>query len=274
MRQVKIGAPGFILMDEMRRDMPGTLQRVAQLGYDGIELLGFFGHSAADIGSWCTQAGLEPYSCFVSMAELLGESTDPDNPIDSAVAMPGHTTAEKLRYIKEIGCKYIGLLLPDDVMDETIMARINRAVQLAASVGLKAQYHNHAKEYLNRHGDGYRMDYIMEKSDPAMLFEPDLGWIEIGGGDCAQQLRRYADRIDIVHLKDYYREAFDTALPHEFRPTGYGVMDWARLLPLCERSVRPLWYTADHDKAYDRDIYEELGLSLDFIRNALCYCKE
>ena len=96
MRQVKIGAPGFILMDEMRRDMPGTLQRIAHLGYDGIELLGFFGQSAADIRTWCAQAGLEPYSCFISMADLLGEGIAPDNPVDQAVAMPGSTPAEKL----------------------------------------------------------------------------------------------------------------------------------------------------------------------------------
>ena len=78
--------------------------------------------------------------------------------------------------------------------------------------GLQAQYHNHAKEYLNRCDDGYRMDYIMEHSDPA-------------------------------------------------------------LLPLCEQVVQPLWYTADHDKAYDGDVFGELGMSLEFIRNTLRYCQ-
>lgn len=273
MREVRIGAPGFILMDDMRRDMPGTLQKIARLGYDGIELLGFFGHSADEIRAWCAQAGLEPYSCFASLAELLGEATDPNNPIDAAVAMPGSTPEEKLNYIRAIGCQYIGLLLPDEPMDEAVMERINRASRLARSHGLKVQYHNHAQEYLHRWEEGYRMDYIMAHTDEAVLFEPDLGWIEIGGGRCPDQLRRYASRIEIVHLKDYYRPAFDTALAHEFRPTGYGVMDWAALLPLCESAVGPVWYTADHDKAYDRDIYEELGLSLDFIRNALRYCK-
>ena len=272
MRKVSIGAPGFILMEDMRRDMPGTLRQVAQLGYDGIELLGFFGHSAQEIRTWCAQAGLTPYSCFVSLAELSGESTDPNNPIDAAVAMPGCTTEEKLQYIKDIGCTYMGLLLPDDPMDETVIAKINRVSRLARSMGLKAQYHNHAQEYLNRWQDGYRMDYIMAHTDADLLFEPDLGWMEIGGSRCPDQLRRYADRIEIVHLKDYYRQAFDTALPHVFRPTGYGVMDWATLLPLCEKEITPLWYTIDHDKAYQGKNLLELGMSLDFVRNALRYC--
>ena len=43
MRKVKIGAPGYILLNEMARDMEGTLKRVAALGFDGIEITGFFG---------------------------------------------------------------------------------------------------------------------------------------------------------------------------------------------------------------------------------------
>ncbi|MBR7175322.1 MAG: hypothetical protein IKD50_12955, partial [Clostridia bacterium] len=102
--------------------------------------------------------------------------------------------------------------------------------------------------------------------------EPDLGWMEIGGYRCKRALEKYADRIEVIHLKDYYRDAFDISLPYEFRPTGYGVMDWASILPLCEKKIKPAWYTADHDKAMHGDIYEELKLSLDFIRNAVKFC--
>ena len=49
-------------------------------------------------------------------------------------------------------------------------------------------------------------------------------------------------------------------------------MDWARIIPLCEELIKPRWYTADHDKAYDGDIYEELEMSLRFIKGMLRYC--
>ena len=70
MRNVKIGAPGYILLQDMSRDMPGTLKKVSALGYDGIEITGFFGHSAAQIRTWCEEAGLEPYGCFAKLSDL------------------------------------------------------------------------------------------------------------------------------------------------------------------------------------------------------------
>ena len=274
MRNVKIGAPGYILLKDMGEDMPGTLKKVAALGYDGIEITGFFGHSAEQIRTWCQEAGIEPYGCFVKLGDLAGDTEPPKgegnwNAFEAAFDMPGETPEEKAQYIKDIGCQYVGLLVPRGVMDETVTEKINRASALVRKFGMKLQYHNHNWEF-NNMNDGKRlMDFIMEKTDGEVLFEPDLGWLEIGGADSEKYLRRYVDRIEIVHLKDYYRAAFDVELPHKFRPTGYGVMDWAKLLPLCEEIIAPTWYTADHDSAYEGDIYEELGMSLDFIRNSL-----
>lgn len=276
MAQTKIGAPGFILMEEMGRDMPGTLAKIGRLGFDGIELLGFFGHGAEDIRRWCGEAGLEPYACFARLAELSGAET-PEmqaslSDFDKTLLMPGATPEEKLGYIREIGCKYVGLLLPDDAYDEALIRQFNEVAVKAAAFGLRVQYHNHNKEYLDRWRDGYRMDRIMANTLPEVLFEPDLGWMEIGGCRCIPQLEKYAHRIHIVHLKDYYRESFDTSKEHFFRPTGYGVMDWGELVPFCEERICPRWYTADHDKACDGDVFGELGMSLDFIRSILELC--
>ena len=74
-RKVKIGAPGYILLQDMSKDMPGTLKKVSALGYDGIELTGFFGHSADEIRTWCKEAGLEPYGCFAKLADLAADGS-------------------------------------------------------------------------------------------------------------------------------------------------------------------------------------------------------
>lgn len=276
MRDVKFGAPGFILMDEMRKDMRGTLKKIGALGYDGIELLGFFGHKAAEIRCWCAEAGLEPYGCFLPINDLAGptEVKDPAalSPFDAALLTPGCTPEEKLQFVQAIGCRYVTLLLPDDMPVTEAAEKYNRIVETARPYGIRLQYHNHAQEYLNRTEDGYRMDELLRLLHPDVLFQPDLGWMEIGGCRCPEQIRRYARRVQIVHLKDYYREQFDTALDFRFRPVGYGVMNWGEILPLCETLIQPLWYTADHDTAYDGDLYEELALCLHFMKNALRYC--
>lgn len=271
MREVKIGAPGFILIRDMAEDMPGTLKKISALGYDGIELLGFFGHSAAEIREWCKESGLTPYSCFIT-SELLTCSSYPDNPLfcrDYAQydTMPGSTPGDRVsEFIREIGCEYVSLSVPDQPADDDFIEQLREAARVLRAHGLKPQYHNHDFEYTNMRSRQYRMDRILESTD--LLFEPDLGWMEIAGYRCEEAIRRYASRIDIIHLKDFTWNDDE----HVFRPTGYGVMDWARILPLCEELAKPVWYTADHDCAYDRDIYEELGMSLDFIKNALKFC--
>lgn len=107
--------------------------------------------------------------------------------------------------------------------------------------------------------------------------------MEIGGGDCADYLRAYADRCPVIHLKDYYssdnsklgrvREfvpARGTAERghFEFRPTGYGVLNLPKLMPLCLK-CEPEWFVIDHDLAYERDSYDDLKLSLDYTRALL-----
>lgn len=276
MREVKFGAPGYILLKDMSRDMAGTLKKIAALGYDGIEITGFFGHSAQEIRAMCADAGVIPYGCFAQLNSLVGEvNTGKGGNWDEYAAafdIRGETPDDVMQYIQDIGCEYVGLLVPNAPVTDELISKMNRACDIAARHDMKLQYHNHNYEYTNMVNGVYRMDDILTRTDPRMLFEPDLGWMEIGGYDCVKALGTYRKRIEIVHLKDYWRESNDPSLPHQFRPTGYGVMDWARILPLCERLIQPKWYVADHDSAYDADIYEELGMSLEFIKHALRYC--
>jgi len=46
---MKIGSPLFILREECKKDLMGVLDRLAEIGYDGVEFLSLFGHSPVDI---------------------------------------------------------------------------------------------------------------------------------------------------------------------------------------------------------------------------------
>lgn len=279
MRNVKIGAPGYILLNEMAKNMERTLKRVAALGFDGIEITGFFGKTAKEIAKACEEAGLVPFSCFISATEILRKEPMKESgnwgDFSYAFVLPGKTQEEAVSYLKEIGMEYVGLLNPNVPITEEILEDIRQASKLVADYGMKLQYHNHDYEFNNMENGKYRMDAILEAIPDGLLFEPDLGWMEIGGASGEEMLRKYADRIEIVHLKDYYRQgdARDWNKDYYFRPTGYGCVQWERLIPLCEELIKPKWYVTDHDKSYEGcDIYEELKMSLDFVKNSLKYC--
>lgn len=279
MRNVKIGAPGYILLKNMAADMPGTLKKVAEMGYDGIEITGFFGKQAGEIRDMCRDAGLEPFGCYAMLPNLLGEkeAAVAGNWGDfmKAFAIPADSADEAMEYICEIGCTYVGLLSPNEPPTEESFQRWAKASEIARKHGLKLQYHNHDYEYNNVVNGECRMDTILKNTPKELLFEPDLGWLAIAGSDPVQVLRQYADRIESVHLKDYFRagpDPRDSTREYRFRPTGYGVMDWSNIVPVCEELIKPVWYVADHDSAYEGDAFDELAMSLDYIKNLLRFC--
>jgi sugar phosphate isomerase/epimerase len=117
----------------------------------------------------------------------------------------------------------------------------------------------------------------------ALSLEPDLGWMAIAGASPLEYLVRYKDRSPVLHLKDYYATLpAGTAIPgdiaalgnnrgtleqgcFEFRPTGYGIMNYPALMePML--ACNPEWIVLDHDLAYERDPYQDLQLSLDYVK--------
>ena len=277
MREFKIGAPGFILVDELKKDFAGTCKKLGEIGFDGLEITGFHGHSATEIRKMCEDAGIEAFGCFALTPFMLCEGTDDLGgwePFREAMEMPGKTPDEQMEYIKEMGCKYIGLCMTNEPVTDKDLDNIRRLAELTARHGLTLQYHNHDWEYINMINREYRMDYILKNIPEIVNYEPDLGWMAIGGYSPMKALEKYKNRIEIVHLKDYSRpgnDPLDMNAPYEFKPTGYGVMDWYNILTYCEKEIQPKWYVADHDRACRGDIFEELKASYDYIKTMTKY---
>ena len=59
MKKIKMASPLYILRNECEQDLSGVLKKLAQIGFDGIEFLGFFGHSAAEVKQMLLDNGLE-----------------------------------------------------------------------------------------------------------------------------------------------------------------------------------------------------------------------
>lgn len=266
MQNIKIASPLYIVREDCAKDLGGVLKKLAALGFDGIEFLGFFGHSAEEVKAMLEENHLKALGNHVPYRELIA---DPEGVLD---------------FHQKIGCGYLTVAeLPLEGFDE-VAAKLDELAASAAQRGIRLLYHNHDQELIEKTGGVENLRWILEHVKPETLaLEPDLGWMEIGGGDCADYLRAYADRCPVIHLKDYYssdnsklgrvREfvpARGTAERghFEFRPTGYGVLNLPRLMPLCLK-CKPEWFVIDHDLAYERDSYDDLKLSLDYTRALL-----
>jgi len=266
MKSIQMASPLYILREECAQDLPAVLKKLADIGFDGIEFLGFFGHTAYDVRKMLGDHGLKALGNHVPYSDLLKDA--------EAI----------LDFHHNVGCSYLTVAdLPMDHFDQ-IAFTLDAIAEKASVRGIRLLYHNHDQELIEKTNNQENLAYIMNHTNVKTLaLEPDLGWIEIGGGDPAWYLEHYADRCPVIHLKDYY--ASDNRLlgrvrefvpargtaergHFEFRPTGYGVLNLPRLMPLC-LACNPEWMVMDHDLAYERDSYTDLKKSLDYTRALL-----
>ena len=123
---------------------------------------------------------------------------------------------------------------------------IEPAARKIADAGLTFIYHNHNFEFARFDGKT-GLQILMESTDPAwMQFEIDTYWVQMGGGDPIDWIRRMAGRMDVVHFKDM------TTDPAERKPimaeVGEGNLNWQGIIAACAQ-IGVKWHTSSRTSA-------------------------
>ena len=61
----------YSVRGDLQEDFLGTLCKVSEIGYDGVEFAGLYGYEPAQIKHWCDSLGLVPVSAHVPLAEMF-----------------------------------------------------------------------------------------------------------------------------------------------------------------------------------------------------------
>ena len=211
----RLGVQLYTVRTAAARDLPGTLARIAEIGYRDVELAGYHGRTPVEMRELLTRYGLVAPSSHIPIASLRG---DWKKALDEA---------------KTIGHEYVTIPWVGDGDHATVDAwkrlaeLFNRGGAEAKAAGLKFAYHNHDFEF-KRIGDAVMLDVLLAETDPALVsFEMDMYWVVKAGQDPAAYFARFPKRFSLVHVKD-------SAGPPEHRmvDVGAGTIDFARLLPL------------------------------------------
>ncbi len=76
-----------------------------------------------------------------------------------------------------------------------------RFAKIAKSFGIKTSVHPHVNTFFMFEED---IDYVMQNTDKDLIYlAPDTAHIAAAGADPVEIIKRYADRVNFVHLKDY-----------------------------------------------------------------------
>ncbi len=186
----------YSVREMLKQDYMGTLKYLADIGYDGVEFFGGVeancGYSTQEIREQLDFLGLEAVSAHVGF-ELL------ENNFDFITD-----------YYKEIGVKCIVCpwLFPEqiDTVEKAseIGLRLVEVAEKCIAKGLEFAYHNHTQEFVKLSDAGIALDVIFDVSDPLVLCELDVAWVQRAGVyDAAEYIRKYAGRVTYLHLKQY-----------------------------------------------------------------------
>lgn len=191
----KIGLGLFTLRNELAKDVKGTLERVAKIGYKKIEPFGIdgekvFGLSAQEMKQLCDDLGLEFVSGHVNPDVFMGDFE------------------KAMDFFKTTGQEYaVWPWLPEEMRTldnyKMVAESLNKCGEIAKKSGVQVCYHNHDFEFFDL-GDGVRgIDILANETDSNLVkFEFDLYWVSKAGASPLQVFEQYKERIPLWHVKD------------------------------------------------------------------------
>ena len=136
-------------------------------------------------------------------------------------------------------------------------ARLQAAGKPYRDAGFGFGWHNHDFEFVALPDGSIPQDLIFE-GGPDLEWEADIAWVVRGGADPLAWIKKYADRITAVHVKDI-APAGENSAEDGWADVGHGTVDWAALMgalrgTACENFVMEHDNPADHSRFATRSI--------------------
>ena len=235
-----LGLQLYSVRREMAQDVPGTLRRVRELGFQEVELAGTYNLTPAQFRQELDRVGLRATAMHVGYERLRDD-------------LPGVIAEAKVLGAESVGTAWI----PHPTGPITVAiarqtaADFNRWGRALRAEGLRFFYHIHGYEFMPENGV-LPMDVLMQETDPeAVKFEIDVFWAALPGVDPAALIRKYPNRWELMHIKDMKQGVArnvhtGSAPPDETEvPTGQGQIDYRAVLRAAKEVGLDRYYIED-----------------------------
>jgi sugar phosphate isomerase/epimerase len=242
MNPLKLGLIGLINADA-DLDFWGSMQRVAGLGYHGVESPDHMlaGDAAANLKR-LHGLGLEVIA-IPALREALRDELE-------RVIADAHALQTR-----NVACYWGPCESREQILRDAEL--YNRAGARLASEGLRLCYHNHEHEFKNSYDGVYALDLLAANTDPRhVFFEVDIAWVTFGGEDPARVLRRYAGRVPAIHVKDLW----SLEKRNLFTAVGTGIVNIPAALQAA-RETGVEWAVVEQDQVRNLDAWQTVTAS-------------
>jgi len=201
----------YSVRDAVGRDFTGVIERIAGMGYQGIEWWNVPGVAAPQAAQQLAGLGLHVPSAH--SAAPLGDKKN-----------------QVLDTLAAFGCKrlIVPFYPPERFQTVDSIKRVcdelNEGNAVARANGLTMGYHNHWWEYENV-GGLLPYKVMLEQLDPTIVLEIDTYWVKAGGCDPVAVIQELGPRVPLLHIKDG-----PAVMGQPMVAVGEGVMDIPAIL--------------------------------------------
>jgi sugar phosphate isomerase/epimerase len=191
MPKLPIALQMYTLRNETAQDFAGTLRRVAEIGYAGIELAGRGSLSLRDLNSLLGETGLRVCGSHIGidqvekeMAKTIEENLELGN---RRIVVP-YLSEER----RQGAAGY-----------QKTAETLNRLGDSLRAQGMTLCYHNHDFEFQIQDDGRSGMEILLAETDPMLVkAEVDTYWVLVGGLDPVAFIQEHKGRIPLLHIKD------------------------------------------------------------------------
>lgn len=223
-----LGVQLYSVRHELANDFEGTIARLADMGYEGVEFADYFGMSGTEIKNILDRHNLHCCGTHVYLDVLR------DDVFEETVA-----------FNKALGNNYFIIRwIPEEERNtrETFLQTIddyNEITERLAAYDMRLGYHNH--DYIFQQFEGeYLWDILAENTDDRFILQLDTGHAALMEQDPVELIRRHPGRTASIHAKAY-------STVNEEAVIGEDELDWAGIISASEEVGGIEWYILEYE---------------------------
>jgi sugar phosphate isomerase/epimerase len=243
-KKIPISVQVYSVRNAAAKDLAAALEKIAKMGYEGVEFAGYYGKDAKEIRKMLDANGLKCSGTHTGIDQFRGDNFE--------------KTAE---LHKTLGTKFmivpggIDHELHDVERSKRIAEEFNKFAEKAKPFGLSVGYHAHGGDAKLIEGIP-AWERLFDATVPEVIMQMDVGNYMAGGGDPYKMIEKFKRRSKTVHIKE-------TGQGHPI--VGEGDVDWERTFKLCETVGGTEWYVVEDE--VDADNFDRIEKCIAALRN-------
>lgn len=234
-KKIPLALQVYSLREYAAKDLPGTMKKIAEMGYEGVEFAGYYGKSAKEVRKALDDAGLKAISTHLGVPQLL------DGAFEETVEF--EKTLGNSRLIVAGGlsesCK-------TDAGNQMTAYLFNEIAAKAAKVGMQIGFHAHYNDFADINGKT-AWEVFFNRTRKDVIAQMDVGNCLSGGGDPYAEIEKQPGRGQLLHVKAHGKPGTKGAVVASPEDS----VDWAKMFELCETKAGVEWYVVEQEDFRD-----------------------